>query len=190
MMKSIAKECKIHFEEKKSKFIGSICPVCSKEEAEAFIMKIKAVHPQATHNCSAYSIKEAGKEFFKVDDDGEPSGTAGKPMGDIIQYMEVQNLVVVATRYFGGVKLGAGGLIRNYAKTCKLAILEADIVDYVKKETITIEFPYDRVGDVDKILGTCEVLEKSFLERVIYRLEVEEKIKYTLETTGYVSRID
>lgn len=189
-MKSIAKECEIYFEEKKSKFIGYICPVYSKEEAEAFIMKIKAMHPQATHNCSAYSIKEGGKEFFKVDDDGEPSGTAGKPMGDIIQYMEVQNVVVVATRYFGGVKLGAGGLIRNYAKTCKLAILEAGIVDYVKKEKVTIEFPYDKIAEITKILGEIEILEKSFLERVIYQLEIDEKTKNALEETGYVNYID
>lgn len=190
MMKSIAKECEIYFEEKKSKFIGSISPVYKKEEAEAFIIKRKAMHPQATHNCSAYSIKEAGKEFFKVDDDGEPSGTAGKPMGDVIQYMKVQNLVVVVTRYFGGVKLGAGGLIRNYAKTCKLAILEAGIVDYLKKEKIMIEFPYDKLGEVSKILGESEILEKSFLEKIIYQLEVDEKTNMALEETGYVNYID
>lgn len=189
-MKSVGRECEIVFEEKKSKFIGYVKPVYSKEEAEEFIEKIKRMHPQATHNCSAYSIKENGKEFFKLDDDGEPSGTAGRPMGDIIQYMEVQNLVVVATRYFGGIKLGAGGLIRNYAKTCKLAILEAGIVEYSKKEILTIEFPYEKTGEVDKLLENSNILEKSFLERVIYRLEVEERIKKLLETTKYVNRID
>lgn len=188
-MKTIGRECEISFEEKKSKFIGYIKPVYSKEEAEEFIEKIKRLHPQATHNCSVYSIKEKGKEFFKVDDDGEPSGTAGKPMGDIVQYMEVQNLVVVATRYFGGIKLGAGGLIRNYAKTCKLAILEAGIVDYVKKETIIIEFPYERVGEIDKLLSSSSILEKSFLDRVVYQVDVEEDLKKVIEQMPYINII-
>lgn len=188
-MKTIARECEINFEEKKSKFIGYIKPVYSKEEAEAFIASIKKLHPQATHNCSVYSIKEAGQEFFKVDDDGEPSGTAGKPMGDIVQYMEVQNLVVVATRYFGGIKLGAGGLIRNYAKTCKLAIQEAGIVDYVKKEILCIEFPYDKLSEIEKILGNSSILEKSFLDRIVYRVEVEEGVKKNLEEYSFVNRI-
>lgn len=99
-IKTVKKECKIEFEEKKSKFIGYVKPVFSKEEAEDYIKYIKNLHSDATHNCSAYKINNNGLEFFKVDDDGEPSGTAGKPIGDIINYMEVSNLVVIATRYF------------------------------------------------------------------------------------------
>lgn len=132
-MRTVGKECVIEFEEKKSKFIGYIKPVSTKEEAERFIEGIKAIHKDATHNCSAYKVTDNGQEYFKVDDDGEPKGTAGKPMGDIITYMEVENLAVVATRYFGGIKLGAGGLVRAYAKTAKLAIQEAGIIDYVKR---------------------------------------------------------
>ena len=104
-MQTIGRECVIEFEEKKSKFMGYIKPVISKEEAERFIQMVKEKHYDATHNCSAYKLTENGQEYFKVDDDGEPKGTAGKPMGDIITYMEVENLVVVATRYFGGIKL-------------------------------------------------------------------------------------
>jgi uncharacterized YigZ family protein len=116
-MKSVEKECVIEFEERKSKFIGYVKPVGSKQEAEDFIASIREKHKDATHNCTAYKVIDNGQEYFKTDDDGEPSGTAGKPMGDIITYMEVTNLAVVATRYFGGIKLGAGGLVRNYAKT-------------------------------------------------------------------------
>ena len=118
---------------KKNQKFYCLCQTCfSKEEAEEYINYIKSLHPNATHNCSAYKINNKGLEFFKVDDDGEPSGTAGKPMGDIINYMEVTNLVVIATRYFGGIKLGAGGLVRNYAKTAKLGITEAEIIDFVQ----------------------------------------------------------
>ena len=112
-MKTIKSETIIEFEEKKSKFIGYAKPISTKKQAEEFIQKIKNKHPDATHNCSAYKVIDNGQEYFKTDDDGEPSGTAGKPMGDIINYMEVSNLVVIATRYFGGIKLGAGGLVRN-----------------------------------------------------------------------------
>ena len=104
-MKTIKNETNIEFEEKKSRFIGYVKPVQTKEEAEDFINYIKNKHKDATHNCSAYKITNNGLEFFKVDDDGEPSGTAGKPIGEIITYMGVTNLVVVVTRYFGGIKL-------------------------------------------------------------------------------------
>ena len=159
-LKTIKKECKIEFEEKKSKFIGYVKPVFSKEEAEEYIKYIKNLHSDATHNCSAYKINNNGLEFFKVDDDGEPSGTAGKPMGDIINYMEVSNLVVIATRYFGGIKLGAGGLVRNYAKTAKLAITEAEIID------------------------------KSFLEKIVFKVKINKDFYDNLENYPYINLLD
>ena len=104
------------------------------------------------------------QEYFKTDDDGEPSGTAGKPMGDIITYMEVTNLAVVATRYFGGIKLGAGGLVRNYAKTAKLAIQEAGIAEYVERKIYMIDFPYEKIGDIEMLIDSMggEYLDKGF----------------------------
>ena len=149
-MNTIKKETIIEFEERKSKFIGYAKPISNKKEAESFIQQIKSKHPDATHNCSAYKVIDNGQEYFKTDDDGEPSGTAGKPMGDIITYMEVSNLVVVATRYFGGIKLGAGGLVRNYAKTAKLAIQDAGIEEYIEKKIYLVDFNYDKIGEIGK----------------------------------------
>ena len=171
-MKTIGKECVIEFEEKKSKFIGYVKPVCSKIEAEKFIQMIKEKHYDATHNCSAYKLTENGQEYFKVDDNGEPKGTAGKPMGDIITYMEVENLVVVATRYFGGIKLGAGGLVRAYAKTAKLAIQEAGIIDYIPKQVYLLEFSYEKVSEVEQIIykNGDEIQEKGYNDRVLYKV--------------------
>lgn len=170
-MKTIKRETIIEFEERKSKFIGYVKPVSSKKQAEDFIQKIKDKHPDATHNCSAYKVIDNGQEYFKTDDDGEPSGTAGKPMGDIINYMDVSNLAVVATRYFGGIKLGAGGLVRNYAKTAKLAIQEAGIEEYVEKNIFILDFPYDKINEIDNILGeNCEYLEKGFHDKVTYKV--------------------
>lgn len=175
-MKTIGRECIIEFEEKKSKFIGYAKPVDSKIEAEKFIQMIKEKHYDATHNCSAYKLTENGQEYFKVDDNGEPKGTAGKPMGDIITYMEVENLVVVATRYFGGIKLGAGGLVRAYAKTAKLAIQEAGIIDYIPKKVYFLEFSYEKVSEVEQIIykNGDEIQEKGYNDRVLYKVTLSD----------------
>ena len=182
-MKTVLKETEIEFEEKKSKFIGYIKPINSIREAENFIKTIKEMHSNATHNCSAYRIIENGQEYYKFDDDGEPSGTAGKPIGEILTTLGVFNVVVVVTRYFGGIKLGAGGLIRNYAKTAKLAVNEAGIVDYIEKKIYLIDFSYNKSSEIDRFINEnkIEVLEKTFEERVSYKISLSnietEKIK-------------
>lgn len=190
-MKTIKKECEIEFEEKKSKFIGYIKPVFSREEAENFIKKIKNLHPNATHNCSAYKININNLEYFKIDDDGEPSGTAGKPMGDILNYMEVTNLVVVATRYFGGIKLGAGGLVRAYAKVAKLAINEAEITEFIEKINLILEFPYEKIEDINKLLKDyeAEIIEKSFLEKAIYKVRVKKEFYDSTKNKDFINFI-
>ncbi len=182
-MKTVLKETEIEFEEKKSKFIGYIKPINSIKEAENFIKTIKEIHSNATHNCSAYRIIENGQEYYKFDDDGEPSGTAGKPIGEILTTLGVFNVVVVVTRYFGGIKLGAGGLIRNYAKTAKLAVNESGIVDYIEKKIYLIDFSYNKSSEIDRFINEnrIEVLEKTFEERVSYKMSLSnietEKIK-------------
>lgn len=182
-MKSIKKAVRIEFEEKKSKFIGYAKPISTKEEAEDFIDMIREMHPDATHNCTVYRVIDNGQEYFKADDDGEPSGTAGKPMGEILTYMVVNNVVVVATRYFGGIKLGAGGLVRNYAKTAKLAILEGEVVEFIERVECLLDFSYERINEVETLLinGNEELLNKDFNERVTYRVKVSngtlEKLK-------------
>lgn len=190
-MKTIKKECEIEFEEKKSKFIGYIKPVFSREEAENFIKKIKNLHPNATHNCSAYKININNLEYFKIDDDGEPSGTAGKPMGDILNYMEVTNLVVVATRYFGGIKLGAGGLVRAYAKVAKLAINEAEITEFIEKINLILEFSYEKIEDINKLLKDyeAEIIEKSFLEKAIYKVRVKKEFYDSTKNKDFINFI-
>lgn len=98
---------------RRSRFIGHAMPIASEQEAVAFIERIKKEHGTATHNCSAYVFGERN-EFQKQSDDGEPSGTAGKPILEVIKHQGLSNIAVVVTRYFGGIMLGAGGLIRAY----------------------------------------------------------------------------
>ena len=107
------------FIEKKSRFIGRVWPVETEEEALQKIQEMKKQHYDATHNCWAYVIRDGGMRFS---DDGEPGGTAGNPMMQVLQREELYNVVCVVTRYFGGILLGAGGLVRAYTKGAKIAI--------------------------------------------------------------------
>ncbi len=107
------------FVEKKSRFIGRVWPVETEEEALAKIQEMKKQHYDATHNCWAYVIKDGPMRFS---DDGEPGGTAGNPMMQVLQRENIYNVVCVVTRYFGGILLGAGGLVRAYTKGAKIAV--------------------------------------------------------------------
>lgn len=180
-MKGLKKEAIIEFEIKKSKFIGYIKPITSKKEAEEFIINIKRKHRDATHNCSAYKVIDNGQEVYKTDDDGEPSGTAGKPMGEILNLMGIENVVVVVTRYYGGVKLGAGGLIRNYAKTVKLAVEAGGVEELVEKIDLVIEFGYERSSEMDNLLSGSMIMGKEYGERILYRVRVDEGTAKELE---------
>ena len=185
-MKTVEKETVIEFEEKKSKFIGYIKPVSTVEEAEKFIDSIKEMHPNATHNVPLYRVVENGQEYFKYNDDGEPANTAGKPMAEILNILDVYNVAIVATRYFGGIKLGAGGLIRNYAKTAKIAVNEAGITEYKEKSLFIIDYDYEYTGEMESFLNAhkkeyeIEITEKNYANRVTMKIkansEIEEKL--------------
>ena len=185
-MKTVEKETVIEFEEKKSKFIGYIKPVSTVEEAEKFIDSIKEMHPNATHNVPLYRVVENGQEYFKYNDDGEPANTAGKPMAEILNILDVYNVAIVATRYFGGIKLGAGGLIRNYAKTAKIAVNEAGITDYKEKSLFIIDYDYEYTGEMESFLNAhkkeykIEITEKNYANRVTMKIKADSEIEEKL----------
>ena len=185
-MKTVEKETVIEFEEKKSKFIGYIKPVSTVEEAEKFIASIREMHPNATHNVPLYRVVEEGQEYFKYNDDGEPANTAGKPMAEILNILDVYNVSIVATRYFGGIKLGAGGLIRNYAKTAKIAVNEAGITDYKEKSLFIIDYDYEYTGEMESFLNAhkkeykIEITEKNYANRVTMKIKADSEIEEKL----------
>jgi len=185
-LKTVEKETVIEFEEKKSKFIGYIKPVSTVEEAEKFITSIREMHPNATHNVPLYRVVEEGQEYFKYHDDGEPTNTAGKPMAEILNILDVYNVAIVATRYFGGIKLGAGGLIRNYAKTAKIAVNEAGIVEYKEKSLFIIDYDYEYTGEVESFLNMykkefeIEIVEKNYSSRVTMKIKADSEIEEKL----------
>lgn len=133
---------------KKSRFIGFGKPVATEAEAIAFIEEIKKQHWSATHNCSAYMIGERD-EIQKQSDDGEPSGTAGKPILEVMKNQGLKNTVIVVTRYFGGIMLGAGGLIRAYTDGAVAAIEAADPIIQVLHQEVIVNVDYTWYGKLE-----------------------------------------
>lgn len=140
------------FDEKKSEFIGYIKRTESEEEAKAFVAEIKNKHKDATHNCYAYIVGQ-NMNIQRYSDDGEPQGTAGIPILEVIKKNEITDCTVVVTRYFGGILLGAGGLTRAYTKGAAVAIKATGIVDKVLGVRINITLEYDLLGKVQHICG-------------------------------------
>lgn len=136
---------------RKSRFIGHIMPVTDEAEAVAFIDAIKKQHHNATHNCSAYMIGERD-EIQKMSDDGEPSGTAGKPILEVIRNQGLKNVAIVVTRYFGGIMLGAGGLIRAYTDGAVAAIKAGEPIIRVLHRKFIVELDYTWLGKVENEL--------------------------------------
>ncbi|MFA9380330.1 MAG: YigZ family protein [Acetanaerobacterium sp.] len=138
------------FVEQRSRFIGQIAPVTSAEEAAAFVSEIKAAHRDARHNVFAYVLLDGMTR--RCSDDGEPSGTGGVPALDVLVREGLTGAAVVVTRYFGGILLGAGGLIRAYSHGAKLAVDAADIVQMSDCRVLRLEMAYAWYGGVQRIL--------------------------------------
>ncbi|MBQ3038410.1 MAG: YigZ family protein, partial [Clostridia bacterium] len=130
--------------EKKSKFIASVCPCETEEEALDFLKKIKSKYPDATHNVYAYVIDE--NNIFRYSDDGEPQGTAGMPVLDTIRKEGIVDVCVVVTRYFGGTLLGTGGLVHAYGASASLGLNEAKIVTRALCNVVSVKVDYTMVG--------------------------------------------
>lgn len=126
--------------EKKSRFIATVRPVKNEEEALAFLEEMRKKYWDARHNCYAYSIGK-NREFTRCSDDGEPSGTAGRPMLDVILGEDIYNVAVVVTRYFGGVLLGTGGLVRAYSKAVQEGLAGSIVIE--KKKGISLKVTTD-----------------------------------------------
>jgi len=165
--------------EKKSKFIANICYVESVEQAEEKIKSIKKQYHDARHNCVAYRVAENGQIVEKFSDDGEPSGTAGGPMLNILQKSNLCNIVVVVTRYFGGILLGTGGLVRAYSDATQKAIEKC--IKLYKIEGIEIEVKLDYANlDIFKYYcknNEIKITNIEYGEDIILKIEMEKNRK-------------
>jgi uncharacterized YigZ family protein len=160
-------------EEKKSRFIASIQPVSSEEEAVAFFNKKKKEYWDARHNCTAFTIGEK-HENTRCNDDGEPSGTAGRPMLDVLLREDIHNAAVVVTRYFGGTLLGTGGLVRAYQKSVQEGLKNSVIIERHKGCRMTIDTDYTGLGKIQYILASRQIatLDTEYTEGVCIHVMV------------------
>ena len=176
--RTIKEDGQVQEEIKKSRFICHAKRVYSEEEARDFITAIKKEHYKATHNCSAFIIGERS-EIKRTSDDGEPSGTAGVPMLGVLENHNLTNVCVVVTRYFGGIKLGAGGLIRAYAGSVALAVKEIGIVEIKEQAGIQIQMSYSQYQEYGNFLKEHNLmeLETNFTDQVDTIIFVDKEVK-------------
>lgn len=178
---TVKEENSDQFVEKKSRFIGTCRPVKTEEEALEFIARMKSKYWDASHNVYAYILRENGVQRFS--DDGEPQGTAGIPVMDTLKKAGVVDVAVVATRYFGGILLGGGGLIRAYSHTATIALAAARKV--AMRECLLLELPcdYGFYGKAAGLIPECGgvVDDTQFLEQVTLRFHLEPQLLPALE---------
>jgi uncharacterized YigZ family protein len=171
---TIAKVAEIEFVERKSVFYGYAAPVKTEEEALALVKERRTLMPDATHHVFGYHMK--GGILARYSDDGEPQGTAGMPVLEAIRKSGADDVLVVVTRYFGGILLGAGGLVRAYAHTAHLALEEAGIVTYESYAELEITCSYSDYQKYSALLPTFGAIidDTDFSDRVVIKFAVKE----------------
>ena len=168
--------------EKKSRFIATVVPVHTEEEALKFIEAMKKKYWNATHNCFAYVIGEHD-ELQRCSDDGEPGGTAGKPMLDVLTGEEIHNAAIVVTRYFGGTLLGTGGLVRAYSSAAKQGLASSVIITKIPGVKLRLATDYAGLGKIQYIFGQrgIKILDSIYTDKVeiaaLVPLDVLEAVK-------------
>ena len=149
----------IEIKEKNSRFISQCFPVSTKDEAEETVKKLWKIHYDCTHICFAYLLGEGEIQTFRYSDDGEPSGTAGLPIYNEILRKELFNVLVTSVRYYGGIKLGTGGLTRTYGASARAALDSCEIKTVIIKKELVAEIPFDLTGIAMSYIGRFEGLE-------------------------------
>lgn len=168
--------------EKKSRFIATVVSVHSEEEALEFIEKLRKKYWNATHNCFAYVVGEH-HELQRCSDDGEPSGTAGRPMLDVILGENLHNMAVVVTRYFGGTLLGTGGLVRAYSSSVKAGLEASKVITRLKGIRLLVETDYTGLGKIQYVLGEkgINILDSVYTDKVQLEALVPEEMMKEIE---------
>ncbi len=178
--KTIKEHIVAEFVEKKSRFIGNISPVTTNEEAVDFINKIKSEHKKATHNVYAYILRDGN--IVRYSDDGEPQGTAAIPVLEVLQKEGLTDVCVVATRYFGGIMLGGGGLVRAYSHCCAISVHSAKIMDMRDCYSVTAKMDYNLYGKINYIIPefSVKMLDTDFSDEVTMTFLVKSEVLNSL----------
>ncbi|MDD6183794.1 MAG: YigZ family protein [Lachnospiraceae bacterium] len=181
--------------EKKSRFIATVRPIETEEEAIEFIAKMKKKYWDARHNCYAY-VAGKNQELQRCSDDGEPNGTAGRPMLDVLLREEIHDAVVVVTRYFGGTLLGTGGLVRAYQKATQEGLANSVVIEKQQGELLKVQASYQEVGKLQYVLGQngIPIIDSVYaqdveLHGVVSKEQTAKIEKELLEATNGKARI-
>lgn len=187
--KTVKQRASDEFIEKKSRFIGYIAPVETEEEAIAFINEIRAKHRDATHNVYAYSLRSG--QIKRASDDGEPQGTGGVPMLNVLNGNELTDVCCVVTRYFGGTLLGVGGLVRAYTEGAKIAVAAGGIKTMAESADILVSCDYGLYGKIEHFINERGILvvnsEFGASVAVTVRLRTEETAAFEKDITELTS---
>ena len=183
-MKTIKEFVKVNQTINRSEFITSLYPASSIEEVQEILQNVRKTYYDATHNCYAYILGLEGDQK-KASDDGEPSGTSGMPILGALEKNDLTNILCIVTRYFGGIKLGAGGLVRAYSSSAALAVNSATLLTLTKVLKIEITTSYQQVNVIMKALAGEKLYDKKFLEEIYlyYEVKYEDYDKITKDLT-------
>lgn len=177
MFKTIDNEAEGIITEKKSKFIANIFYVENEKEAEEILKKIKKKYYDARHNCYAYRIKNENGILQKQSDDGEPSGTAGSPMLNILEKKELINVIAIVTRYFGGILLGTGGLVKAYSEALKEALRNVEYAQIEQGYILEIITTYEDINKIEHLLiqNDVAIVNKEYTEKIKLLVEISKE---------------
>ena len=165
------------FKIKNSKFIADIFPIENEEIAKERLFEIQKREYNANHHCYAWRYFIGTNEYWRANDNGEPAGTAGKPIYSIISGANITGIIAIVTRYFGGIKLGKGGLIRAYGQVVQEALLSAETIPYLQKQELVVEVPFDLINLVFRLAEqfNAEILKQEYNNNVTIILAMEKK---------------
>lgn len=162
---------------KNSRFITRLVKITKKDEAEDILNNVKKEYPKATHYCYAYIVND----YKKASDDGEPGGTAGMPILNVLEKEDMTSVIAIVVRYFGGIKLGAGGLVRAYSSSVRDTLKKADKILLIEGVQIKITIPYDRQNELNYILKDSEIVDKTFTDKVTYIINCSKEMLEKLQ---------
>ena len=178
---------------KNSRFITLLYKLNDVNEVNSIVDEVKELYPKANHDCYAYITDNARRSS----DDGEPGGTAGAPMLNVLDKEELINVLAITVRYFGGIKLGAGGLVRAYSKSVRDAVIASDLVDVVKGYRMNVIISYDMQKNLDYLLKNYVVVNKQFNDKVIYtillpidKLSILGGYEYEILNEEYIEKVE
>lgn len=162
---------------KNSRFITRLVKITKKDEVEDILNNVKKEYPKATHYCYAYIVND----YKKASDDGEPGGTAGMPILNVLEKEDMTSVIAIVVRYFGGIKLGAGGLVRAYSSSVRDTLKKADKILLIEGVQIKITIPYDRQNELNYILKDSEIVDKTFTDKVTYIINCSKEMSEKLQ---------